>query len=149
MAHTTTDEQLVVFRGKCPLCVFIKSKPGKYGIKFWVAADGKNFYTCSMQVYTGKSGGVREKKQGLRVYGTRRDVTTDNFFTSCELANFLLSKNITVVGTLRKNKPEIPAFFCVGKQRNVYSSLWFYCDLTLIICTIKKQDCQPPFITSS
>ena len=33
VAHTTTDEQLVVFRGKCTLCVFIKTKPGKYGIK--------------------------------------------------------------------------------------------------------------------
>jgi len=83
--------------------MFIKSKPGKCGIKLWVAADKKNFYACNMQVYTGKSGGVREKKQGLRVvtdtvchmYGTRRGVTTDNFFTSCELAKFFLSKNMT------------------------------------------------------
>jgi hypothetical protein len=63
--HTTTDEQLVVLRCKCPILVFIKSKPGKYGIKLWVAADAKNFYACNMQVYIGKSGGVREKKQGL------------------------------------------------------------------------------------
>jgi hypothetical protein len=63
--HTTTDEQLVVFRGKCPLCVFIKSKPGKYGIKLWVAADAKNFYACNIQVYTGESDGVRVKKQDL------------------------------------------------------------------------------------
>jgi len=65
--HTTIDEQLVVFRGKCPFHVFIKSKPGKYGMKLWVAADAKNFYACSMQVYAGKSGGVREKKQDLQV----------------------------------------------------------------------------------
>ena len=51
------------------------------------------------------------------MYGTGRGVTADNFFTSCELATFLLSKNITVVGTLRKNKPEIPALFLSGKQR--------------------------------
>ena len=31
--HVPTDEQLVVFRGKCPFRMFIKSKPGKYGIK--------------------------------------------------------------------------------------------------------------------
>ena len=48
------------------------------------------------------------------MYGTGRGVTTDNFFTSCELAKFLLSKNMTVVGTLRKNKPESPALFCSG-----------------------------------
>ena len=34
--HITIDEQLVVFRGKCPFHMFIKSKPGKYGIKLWV-----------------------------------------------------------------------------------------------------------------
>jgi len=56
-----------MFRGKCPFCMFIMSKPGKYGIKLWVAADAKNFYACNMQVYTGKSGGVKEKKQGLPV----------------------------------------------------------------------------------
>jgi len=63
----TTDEQLVVFRGKCPFCVFIKSKPGKYGIKLWVADDANTFYACNMQVYTGKNDGVREKEQGFSV----------------------------------------------------------------------------------
>lgn len=64
-----------------------------------------------MQVYTGKSGEAREKKQGLQavtdmachMYGTGRGGTNDNFFTGCELAKFLLSKNMTVVGTLRIN----------------------------------------------
>jgi hypothetical protein len=57
MAHTGTpnehiaaDEQVVMFRGKCPFRVFIKSKPGKYGMKLWVAADAKNFYIYNMQV---------------------------------------------------------------------------------------------------
>ena len=112
-----TDEQLVVFRGKCPFRVFLKSKPGKYGIKLWIAADDTNiFYTCNMQVYTGKNDGVREKEQGLQVvkdmachqYGCRRGVITDNFFTIYEPANFLLTKNMTLIGKLRKNKHEIP-----------------------------------------
>jgi hypothetical protein len=38
----TLDEQVVVFKG--PFRMFIKSKPGKHGIKLWVAADAKNFY---------------------------------------------------------------------------------------------------------
>ena len=100
------------------------------GSNYWVATNAKNFYACNTQVYTGKSDGVREKNQGLRVvkdmichmHGTRRGVTTDNFFTSCELANFLLTKNMIVVGTLRKNKPEIPTLFPSGKQRDVHSS---------------------------
>ena len=94
-----------------------------------------------MQVYTGKSGGVREKKQGLQVVkdtvchtcGTGRGVTAGDFFTDCELVDFLLYKNISVAGTLRKNKPEIPALFISGKQRRVRSSV-FGCtnDLTVV-----------------
>ena len=97
-----------------------------------------------MQVYTAKSDGVMEKKQGLRVvkdtvchvYVIRRGVTADNFFTSCascELANFLLTQNMRVVGTLRKNKPEIPGLFHSGKQGDVHSSIFdFTSDLTLV-----------------
>ena len=94
-----------------------------------------------MQVYNGKSDGLRKKKQGLRVvkdmvcypYGTRRGFTADNFCTSCKLANSLLAKNVTVVGIPRKNKPEIPALFLSGKQRDVHPSI-FGCtnDLTLV-----------------
>jgi len=31
--NVTVDEQLVIFRGRCPFRQFIPSKPGKYGIK--------------------------------------------------------------------------------------------------------------------
>jgi len=132
--HITTDEQLVLFTGKCLFHMFIKSKQGKYGIKLWVADEAKNFYVCNMQVYTGKNDGVREKKRGLQVvkymirhlYGTRRGVTADNFFTSCELANLLLTKKMTVVGTLSKNKPEIPALFLSREtKRCPFFYLWF------------------------
>ena len=86
-----------------------------------------------------------------QTYGTGRGVTTDNFFTSCELANFLLSKNMTVVGTLRKNGPEITALLLSGKQGEVYSSIFgFTSDLMLVsYVTSKKQGCHPPFITAS
>ena len=56
--NTTTDEQLVVL---CPFHVFIKSKPGKYGIKLWVAAVAKNFMPATCK-YTQ----ARVVKQGRR-----------------------------------------------------------------------------------
>ena len=72
------------------------------------------------------------KDMVCHMYGTGRDVTID-FFTSCELANFLLSKNMTVFETLRKNTPEIPALFLSGKQRTAYSSIFgFTYYLTLV-----------------
>ena len=157
--HIITDKQLVVFRGKCLFCMFIKSKPGKYGIIPWAATDANNFYACNMQACTGNNGGVRAKKQGSQVvkdmvchmYGSGRGITTDNFFTSCEIANFLLTKDRKVVGTLRKDKTEIPALFLVGKQRAVHSSIFGFTNgLTLVSnAQVKKQDCHPPFITAS
>jgi hypothetical protein len=57
------------------------------------------------------------------MHGTGRVVTTDNFFTNCKLADFLLTKNMRLVSTVRKNKPEIQAlFFTFG----------FTSDLTLV-----------------
>jgi len=37
-----------------------------------------------------------------------RNVTTDNFFTSVDLANQLKNKKLTRVGTMKQNKREIP-----------------------------------------
>jgi hypothetical protein len=128
----TVDERLASYRGNCPFRVYMKSKPARYGIKIWVAADAKNAYICNMQVYTGMINNKREVNQGNRVvmqllepqYGTNRGVTTDNFFTSIPLADDLLSKNLTITGTLRKNKREIPKEFLPSKDRALYSSLF-------------------------
>lgn len=53
-SHTiTVDERLIPFRGKCSFKVYMPSKPSKYGIKLWVAADAENSYGYNMQVYFG------------------------------------------------------------------------------------------------
>jgi hypothetical protein len=67
------------------------------------------------------------------MYGTRKAVTADHFFTSYELANLLLTKNMTVIGMLRKSEPAVPALLLSGKQREFYSSVCgFTNDLTLV-----------------
>ena len=45
-----------------------------------------------------------------------------NFFTNVPLAKKLLKQNLTIVGTLRKCKPDIPAIIKPSKSREVYSS---------------------------
>jgi hypothetical protein len=59
------------------------------------------------------------------MYRTRRGVTADNFFTSRELANLLLSRNVALVGKLRKNEPAIPALFLGGKKTGLFFYIWF------------------------
>jgi len=100
----TVDEQLVAFRGKCPMRRYMKSKPAKYGIKIWAAADVKTSYLCNLQVYNGKlPGNAPQKNLGHRVvcdlmeplFGTGRGVTTDNFFTSVPTAEeYYYDRNI-------------------------------------------------------
>jgi hypothetical protein len=147
--HITVDEQLVSFRGKCPFRQYMKSKPAKYGIKIWLAADSKSSYCYNMQVYCGKSlTGEREKNQGERVVldlieplaGSGRGVTTDNFFTSVSLAEKLLEKNLTLVGTLRKNKPDIPALLTVSKGREINSSLFLFSEKVTVVSYVPKKN---------
>jgi hypothetical protein len=46
---------------------------------------------------------------------------------------FFLTKNMTLIGKLRKNKPEIPALFLNGKPRHVHSFIFaFTNNLTLV-----------------
>ena len=101
-----------------------------------------------MQVYTGKSlTGEREKNQGERVVldlleplsGSGRGVTADNFFTGVPLAEKLLAKNLTFLGTMRKNKPDIPAILTAQQGREEFSSLFLFSDkLTAVSYTPKK-----------
>ncbi|XP_070300249.1 piggyBac transposable element-derived protein 4-like [Salvelinus sp. IW2-2015] len=66
--NVTVDEQLMLFRGRCPFRQYIPSKPTKYGIKIWATCDAASPYAWNLQVYTGKpNGGAPEKNQGMRV----------------------------------------------------------------------------------
>jgi hypothetical protein len=105
--QTTTNEQLVALRCKCPFYMMLqntmvwlliqvyKIKTGRAWDKSRVAGHAKNFNAYTIQVYTD---GGWEKKQGLQVVkdsvchmsGTRTGITTDNFFTSCELESLFL-----------------------------------------------------------
>lgn len=58
----TVDEQLVAFRGKCPFCQYMKSKPAKYGIKIRWVCDSKNSFPLNGQVYLGKQPGQQRER---------------------------------------------------------------------------------------
>ncbi|KAF2888589.1 hypothetical protein ILUMI_17584, partial [Ignelater luminosus] len=114
--NLTVDEQQLTSRGRCPFKQFIPSKPEKYGIKIWAACDSQTSFVYNCQIYIGKTGNQRERNQGKRVVldmtkrleTSGRNVTTDNFSTSLDLAREMEKKNLTLLGTIRKNKPELP-----------------------------------------
>ena len=65
-----------------------------------------------------------------------------NWYTSYPLVKELLSKKLTIVGTLKKNKAEIPIQFLQTKNKSVYSSIFgFQKNMTLVSCVPKKLKC--------
>ncbi len=95
---------------------YIPSKPAKYGLKFWITADSASCYYLNVQMYCGASDRQPNQSLGENVViqqteflqGSGRNLTTDNFFTSLKLADELRARNMTLVGTMRANKQEIP-----------------------------------------
>lgn len=131
----TIDEMLESFRGRCSFRQYIKNKPAKYGLKIYSMTCAKTFYTMNMEIYAGKQppGQYRSENSGLAVVsrlvqpisGTGRNITTDNWFTSLPLAETLKKDHkLTLVGTLRKNKREIPPEFLNVSHRPVPSSMF-------------------------
>lgn len=146
--NVTIDEQLLTFRGRVPFRQYIPSKPGKYGIKLWMLCDSKTSYVYRLQVYTGKTVGQgREQNQGERVVldltqdmqGSGRNVTTDNFFTSLSLSKKLSQRKITLLGTVRKNRRELPAEFVTTKGRQELSSIFAFSNDGMLVSYSPKR----------
>lgn len=165
--YGTIDEMLDAFRGRCKFRVYIPNKPAKYGIKIYALCDARTFYTAKLEVYTGKqpNGQYCLPNDATSVVmrliepidRTGRNVTMDNYFTSVPLANDLFTNHrLTIVGTVRKNKPQLPTELTCITGRPENSSMFAFgkdpnkCLLTsyvpkkgknvLLISTMHKED---------
>lgn len=144
--NITIDEQLLSFRGRCPFRQYMPSKPSKYGIQFWILCDSETGYVRSIQCYTGKlQGSAPEKNQGMRVVLDLTEglqgynLTCDNFFTSYELAEKLLDRKLTILGTLRKNKRQIPVDL-LDTKKPVFSSTFAFKSKMVLVSYIPKKN---------
>nr|XP_054604599.1 piggyBac transposable element-derived protein 1-like [Nothobranchius furzeri] len=115
--YITIDKQLFPTKSHCPFLQYIASKPDKFGIKFWVAYDLKSKYMCNAMPYLGKdlsrpSEETRSEDVAMKLMepfmDKGRTVTTDNYFTSLSLAQQLLSRKTSLVGTINKTRRELP-----------------------------------------
>lgn len=142
-SHVCVDEELYSFRGKCPFRQYLPSKPAKYGIKYFCINDVKTSYLLDAMPYLGKdsSSSSRAKNVGEQIvldlgkpyFKTGRGITTDNFFSSISLNETLWKNGLTHIGTLRKNKGEIPPSFLPQRQREQFSSSFaFQRHMTLV-----------------
>ncbi|GFS31709.1 DDE_Tnp_1_7 domain-containing protein, partial [Nephila pilipes] len=130
------DEKLFAFRGRRPFKSYIIGKPTKYGIKIVVMCDVENNCMVNAIPYLGShiqtkgfpptSYFMEELTRSIQV--TNKNITMDNWFTSVSLADKLLMKpiNLTIVGTLPKNKREIPPELLQLRSRSVGISTYCF-----------------------
>lgn len=152
--NTCIDEMLIPFRGRCKFLIYMPNKPAKYGIKVLVLSDAQTYYTYNAYIYTGKGSdgeglSPAEKNLGVPtqsvlrlskpIENSNRNITADNWFSSIQLMQLLKAKKLTYLGTLKKNKREIPPEFLPTKRREPGSSLYgFTKDYTLLSHVPKK-----------
>ncbi|GFO24935.1 PiggyBac transposable element-derived protein 4 [Plakobranchus ocellatus] len=129
--NITVDEQLVAFRGRCSFLQYLPSTPDKYGLKIFWATDPVTNYPLAGVPYLGRTNN-RSRATNLgfhtvvelvkKFVGSGRNIITDNFFTSQEFADWLLLNNLTLVGTLKRNKRCLPPQFQQKKHLKLYDN---------------------------
>lgn len=124
--YCTIDEQLLGTRSRCSFKMYMPAKPDKYGIKILMMNDATTFYMVNAMPYVGAVIDKDDKesvpeyyvrKLSEPIYGSYRNITMDNWFTSIPMAQkMLVERKLTILGTLRKNKREIPKE-CLAKVK--------------------------------
>lgn len=150
---TTVNEQLLSFRGRCKFKMYMKAKPDKYGMKIVTLNDAKTYYLFYGVPYLGKSvlhttlPNETKPEYYFRVvtapiHGSNRTVTCDNWFSSVPLFQRFLNDpfNLSITGTIRKNKREIPAEFKIASKTVPDTKFCFSDKLTLLSHTPKKKN---------
>lgn len=133
--YVTIDEKLEKFRGRCAFRQYMPKKPAKYGLKLFALVDARTYYTYNMEIYAGQqpegcfkvdnSPSSIVKRLCTPLYGSGRNVTMDNWYTSYPLAKELLSKKLTVVGTLKKKQSCDSSRISSNKEeRNLFIHVW-------------------------
>ncbi|KAM3603127.1 uncharacterized protein V6R79_016937 [Siganus canaliculatus] len=144
----TVDEQLFPTKSRCPFTQYMPSKPDKFGIKFWLAVDVESKYMLNGFPYLGKDES-RPATQGLGesvvmklvepFLDKGRNITTDNFFTSLKLAEKLISRKTSLVGTMNTKRRKLPP--SVGEVAKLFSTKLLKHDkvvLSIYQCRPKK-----------
>uniref|UniRef100_A0A1A9US35 DDE_Tnp_1_7 domain-containing protein n=1 Tax=Glossina austeni TaxID=7395 RepID=A0A1A9US35_GLOAU len=157
-AYLAIDEQLFPTKARCRLSQYMPNKPDKFSIKFWLASDVSSKYIVNGFPYLGKDEG-RESSIPLGEFvtsklaqpytGHGRNITVDNFFTSASVASKLLAKRTTLVGTIRRNKRELPKLARQAKDSMVRFSTILYKSEDFILTIYKAKPNKKVLILSS
>lgn len=66
------------------------------------------------------------------------NITCDNFFTSYRLANELQKRKLTMLGTIRRNKQELPSEILKMQGRSLHSSVFLFSETATVVLYCPK-----------
>ncbi|KAJ4448708.1 hypothetical protein ANN_00099 [Periplaneta americana] len=119
----TIDESLMLYKGRLAWVQYLPLKRAKFGIKTFILCESQTGYVWSLIVYTGKGTKFDEEfkdmPQSSQIVLTLMKpllnmgycLTVDNFYTSPQLADILVSKRTDIYGTVRPTRKDMPPSF--------------------------------------
>lgn len=118
--NISIDESLIAHKGFLGWKQYIPSKRARFGIKMFQLCEADSGYIWNSVIYTGKgtifmpeyeSYGLSTKTVMSLIHDLKNRgylLTTDNFYTSPELAELLLQCKTDICGTVRPNRKGLP-----------------------------------------
>ncbi|KAG5865578.1 hypothetical protein JTB14_014080 [Gonioctena quinquepunctata] len=111
------DESMIPWRGKLKFRQYIPTESHKYGVKLFELCSPSD-YTWKCQIYTERTEEQRPAGLGIgetvvlalteRLLDEGRTLYMNNFYTSCPLAEIILTESTHLVGTRRRSRKHLP-----------------------------------------
>ncbi|KAG8240088.1 hypothetical protein J437_LFUL019511 [Ladona fulva] len=107
-----------------PFIHYMPNKLDKFGIKYWFLTDVKSKYCLNALLCCGKDD-ARISNQYLGEFvccnrNSGTNITCNNYFSSISLVENSKNINITFVGTIRKNRRELPP--SIQRRNQIHST---------------------------
>ncbi|GBN07442.1 PiggyBac transposable element-derived protein 4, partial [Araneus ventricosus] len=120
------DESLIGYKGRLGWKQYIPTKRSRFGVKLFQLCESESGYIRNSIIYTGKGTtfhedyGVSTKSVMTLIHELKNKgytLTTDNYYTSPELAEILIKSKTDIYGTLRANRKGLPPLIKSSKVK--------------------------------
>ncbi|XP_058628873.1 uncharacterized protein LOC131538778 [Onychostoma macrolepis] len=146
--NVTVDECLLGFRGRCPFNQYTVCRANqlnmvsKFGQLVMPKAATATICRCTLaNLQEHNTSETWANMWCLKCYIILRGtLSRDNFFTSYGLGTELLQRKIMMIGTVRKNKPELPSALVTRRNRTRFSSLFAFTETHTIVSYCPKKN---------
>lgn len=125
----TIDESLMLYKGRLSWRQYLPLKRARFGIKIFCLCESKSGYLFASIIYTGKGTIICPQYENCPVstqivmalieplLNMGYCLTTDNYYTSPNLADVLVTKKTDIYGTVRSTRKEMPQEIATKKLR--------------------------------